>query len=405
METQLLKTLLSSSNYNENKPRLKRSIFSEEYAHLYDLLGMAHAKYQHDLSTDDLYSLWIVENPVATNAEKADTLDLIEDIRRANSLSDDVATDVIEELSRRELGREITNLGINLAEGDQSAFTLLTNLIARTSDNVSESEFGDPTDSDLEQLLQETSNDNRWQFNIRTVSRHVHGIGDGEFMILMARPETGKTAFLVSIIAGPDGFCEQGAKVLVIGNEEKTSRTLLRMYSAASGMTREEIVDNPEQAIESFNRIKDNLVMKDAQEWDLDKVSRYCSLIKPDVLVIDQADKIGVSGQFNASHEKLRELYRSLRELAKLHNCALIGVSQASVEAEGKSRVDFSMLEGSKTGKAAEADLIVGIGKHSASDDDAVDYTRFINISKNKLSGYHGCIPVTIEPYISRYTE
>ena len=95
-----------------------------------------------------------------------------------------------------------------------------------------------------------------------------------------------------------------------------------------------------------------------------------------------------------------------MRELAKRHDCAVIGVSQASAEAEGKTRVDFSMMEGSKTGKAAEADVVLGIGKHSGTNEDGEpDHTRFLTISKNKLSGYHGSIPVMIEPEIGRYRE
>ena len=52
-----------------------------------------------------------------------------------------------------------------------------------------------------------------------------------------------------------------------------------------------------------------------SMEWDLDRIDAYCHKMKPDVLIIDQADKVGVSGQYNATHERLRELYRRLREL------------------------------------------------------------------------------------------
>ena len=79
---------------------------------------------------------------------------------------------------------------------------------------------------------------------------------------------------------------------------------------------------------------------------------------------------------------------------------------QASADGEGKTRIDFSMAEGSKTGKAAEADVILGIGKHSGDNEDGLpDNTRFLTISKNKLSGYHGTIPVMIEPEIGRYSS
>jgi archaellum biogenesis ATPase FlaH len=201
------------------------------------------------------------------------------------------------------------------------------------------------------------------------------------------------------------GFCDQGASVLYLGNEEETSRTMLRSVQSASGMTREQITDDPKTANKRFELARDNLEMKDVVDWDLDRIDAYCRKMKPDVLVIDQVDKVGVSGSYNATHERFRELYRRIRELAKRHKCALIGVSQASNDAEGKTRVTFAMAEGSKTGKAAEADVILGIGKHSSGDDDEVDNTRFLTISKNKLSGFHGTITTILEPEIGRYRQ
>ena len=169
-------------------------------------------------------------------------------------------------------------------------------------------------------------------------------------------------------------------------------------------MTGQEIAEDPTTALQAFDCAKSNLEMKSVVDWDLDRVDAYVRKMKPDVLVIDQSDKVGVSGQYQATHERLRELYRRLRELAKRHNCALIGVSQASNDAEGKTRVTYAMAEGSKTGKGAEADVILGIGKHNGDNEDGeVDNSRFLTISKNKLSGYHGTIVVTLEPEVARY--
>lgn len=406
MELPLLKTLLRSSDYKANQSKLKRSIFSDDAAELYDLLDMAHAKYSHDLTPDEVYALWIADHPVATNTEKADFRDLLDDVQRSEALSEDIAQDVISKLHRREIGREITSLGINLSEGDTSAMGLLKALLDRVADSYSPDDFGPTTSKELDELLAISSDENRWQFNIHTLSRHLYGIGAGEFMIVLARPETGKTSFLVSLTAGPGGFCDQGAKVLFLGNEERTERTMLRAVQSASGMTRQQIADDPDTAMAAFSCAKANLEMMSVVDWNLDTVESFVHKMKPDVLIIDQSDKVGVSGQYQATHERLRELYRRLRELAKRHNCALIGVSQASAEAEGKTRVDFSMAEGSKTGKAAEADVILGIGKHSGDNEDGQpDHTRFLTISKNKLSGYHGTIAVMMEPDIARYNS
>lgn len=405
MEIELIKTLLNHEAYQSTQAKLRQSIFSEDGADLFVLLKDAHEKYDADLKPEDLYSIWLSKNPVATTSEINEFRDNIDDLKRAEAITSEVATDVIESLWRREIGRDIANIGINMSEGDTSALLKLQSLIEKISDSYMPDEFGEPTTDNIYELLAETSDDNRWKFNIETLARHVYGIGPAEFGIVFARPETGKSAFLISIIAGPGGFCQQGAKVLYLGNEERTTRTKLRAIQACSGMTREQIIENPDLAMSKYQAIKDRLIMKDVQEWDLDTINAYCEKIKPDAVFIDQADKVTISGQYNSSHERLRELYRSLRELAKRHDCALIGVSQASAEAEGKTRVDFSMLEGSKTGKAAEADLIIGIGKASSGDDNEPDNRRFINVSKNKLSGFHGYVIAMIEPEVSRYTE
>lgn len=405
MEIELIKTLLNHEAYQSTQAKLRQSIFSEDGADLFVLLKDAHEKYDADLKPEDLYSIWLSKNPVATTSEINEFRDNIDDLKRAEAITSEVATDVIESLWRREIGRDIANIGINMSEGDTSALLKLQSLIEKISGSYMPDEFGEPTTDNIYELLAETSDDNRWKFNIETLARHVYGIGPAEFGIVFARPETGKSAFLISIIAGPGGFCQQGAKVLYLGNEERTTRTKLRAIQACSGMTREQITENPDLAMSKYQAIKDRLIMKDVQEWDLDTINAYCEKIKPDAVFIDQADKVTISGQYNSSHERLRELYRSLRELAKRHDCALVGVSQASAEAEGKTRVDFSMLEGSKTGKAAEADLIIGIGKASSGDDNEPDNRRFINVSKNKLSGFHGYVIAMIEPEVSRYTE
>jgi len=407
LETQLLKTLLSADNYKANQSKLKRSIFSEDSAELYDLLGMAHAKYGHDLSLDECYAMWLADHPVATNTEKADFQDLIDDVRKASPISSDVAEDVIAKLWRKEIGREITNLGINMSEGDVSAMGLLKSLLERVGESYSPDDFGPTTSKNLNVLLAKTSNNGRWKFNIQTVSRHLYGIGPAEFMVVLARPETGKTTFLVSLTAGPDGFCDQGAKVLFLSNEEESVRTMLRAVQAASGLTREQIASNPDMALQAFSMGEANLEMNDIVDWDLDKIDAYCQKMKPDILIVDQACKVGLGGSSGiATHEKLGEVYRRLRELAKRHQCALIGVSQASADGEGKTRIDYSMMAGSKTSKAAEADVIIGIGRHSGTNEDGEpDNARFLTISKNKISGYHGTIPVILEPEIGRYTE
>ena len=69
--------------------------------------------------------------------------------------------------------------------------------------------------------------------------------------------------------------------------------------------------------------------------------------------------------------------------------------------AHNKLELSFDMMENSKTGKAAEADIIIGIGRNSNSD--AENKIRTLCISKNKINGYHGEPSCTIRRSISRY--
>ena len=405
MDKALLKTLLSSEFYQANKTKMRQSLFTGNNAEVYKTIAQAQDKYDQDISTNDILAIWATNNPVATVSEKEDFSDTLVEVREQTPLTPEIARDVIADLWRKETGRDVTNLGIQMAEGHVDAMAKLKTLIERTSEDYLPDDFGDPTTDDLHELLAQASDDARWKFNINQLSRQVYGVGPSEFMIIFARPETGKSALAVSLCAAPDGFCQQGAKVLYIGNEEATRRTKLRAIQSFTGMTTSEIQANPDIASSRYLAIRDRLIMKDAQEWDMNMLDGYVARIKPSILVIDQLDKVNISGQFGGTHEKLREIYRQARELAKRHECAIIAVSQASAEAEGRVRLDFSMMENSRTGKAAEADLICGVCKTSGEDDDGPDPTRFLQISKNKLSGWHGQIICNLQAEITRYVD
>lgn len=405
MDAQILKALLRNSFYVENKNRLGERLFGEDYQELYAVLAEAHKKYGHDITTDELSALWKVKNPVATRAETNTIDDLLQDIEQAKEPSHDVLKDLIGHLWRREIGRQIANLGLEMSEGNDEAMARLQRLVDENLESYLPDDFGLPTTTDLEQLLAITGDEARFKFNLPTLSRHIYGIGPAEFGIVFATPETGKTAFLVSLMAGPEGFAAQGAKTIYLGNEEATRRTMLRAYQAYTGMDRDEIALDPFRAKQKFREIEENLIMQDIQEWDLSKIESYIIKEGADVVIIDQADKVQIGGQFNAGHERLRALYNHLRELAKKCECAIIGVSQASAEASNKSRLDYTMMEGSKIGKAAEADLIIGIGRLDSGsiENSEPDHTRYITVSKNKLSGWHGTVICSIEPKVSRY--
>jgi len=403
MDNSLLKNCLKFDFFEQNKAKLRASLFEDELKEVYETITASHEKFAQDITPLELFAFWKSNNPTATAAWSAEIEDTINVTANSEDIKPEIAKDVIENLWRQSVGLDIANLGIRMSEGTIEAMDELNILLDRVSDGYLPDDFGDPTTDDIYELLAVTSDENRWQFNIETLSRAIYGIGAGEFAVVFACPETGKSAFIISLCAAPGGFCQQNAKVLYLGNEESTKRTKLRAIQSYTGLTRAEIEFDPVAAVSRYSGIKDNLIMKDIQEWDVQKMEAYISKVKPDLVIIDQADKLAVAGNFNAGHERLRELYRRLRETAKKYNCAVIGVSQASAEAENRSRLTMTMMEGSRVGKAAEADLIIGIGKLNSGEEDGPDNSRFLTVMKNKLSGYHGTISCNIQPEVSRY--
>ena len=393
--------MLNKKFYTQHKGMLSPTVFAGDISSLYETIQKAHEKYEEDIKVDELYSLHTaIFNPALTRAAKEKFSELVEDIKEVQEPSKEIAKDIMRILSDRDLAQRIAVEATEIFNGKDANFTEITGMIEKHKQNISEEKTPAVT-SDVEQVLDLLDVTTKWKFNIPVLKENVGGIGGGNLMIAFARPETGKTAFWVSLCAGPNGFAEQGAKIHAFINEEPAIRTQMRAISCYTGMTRDEIILEKKVAQSSWSEIKNNISMFDTVDWSMEDIDAHCEKHKPDIIVIDQLDKINVTGTYARTDEKLRQIYTSVREIAKRRDCAVIAISQASADAHNRNSISFDQMENSKTGKAAEADLIIGIGRNSNSD--LENKIRTLCISKNKINGYHGEPVCTIRRSISRY--
>ena len=379
-----------------------RTMFPSELADLYDTIVDGHDKYDRNLTVGEVRELYRVNNPTATRAKRELLAEILDDISAYAPMGEDVAQDVLTKLWQQEVGRRIADMGLAMMEGTPEKIHEIKELIDKSENGFVPDDDIEPITTSVEELLEYEANENCWEFNIPTLAKAVRGGKGGEFMIGFARPEIGKTAFYVSLAMAPNGFCAQGANVHIITNEEPAKRTMLRAVMAYTGYSKEQIYMNRSHASEKFTEIAPNITMLDNVDASIEWLNKYCANKKPDILIIDQLDKLNVSGTFARTDEKLREIYLKFREICKRHDVFGIGISQASADAENKTNVTYAMMENSKTGKAAEADLIIGIGKSDITDNN--DSRRYLTISKNKLTGFHGNIVCNLETATSRYT-
>ena len=402
MEKQLINLLLKKDFYSKNKSKIGKTVFTNGVGSFYDTIKKAHEKYpDNDLDINEVSALHTeVYNPALTRASKINFVNLIDDIKNEKLPNKDVANDILDSMYKKSVAHRIALEATNIYNGGDASFLTIKNYVDEIENEVEDIE-GSVTD-DIAELIKELDEDTQYTFgDIPDLRRLVKGVGKGNLMIVFARPETGKTAFWVSLVANRNGFASQGAKVHALVNEEPAIRTQMRLISCWTGMTKEEITKDISLATERWKDIKSNVKIVDTVNWDLDQIDAYCDAHKPDIVIVDQLDKIGVRGNFARTDEKLRAIYTGAREVAKRHDCCIIAISQASAEAQGRAELTFDMMENSRTGKAAEADLIIGIGQQNVVDSEAV--LRTLCVSKNKITGWHGRIDCEINPLLSRY--
>ena len=403
IEKQMIRLMLNKKFYTQYKGILSPTVFAGDISSLYDTIQKAHDKYEEDIKVDELYSLHTaIFNPALTRAAKEKFSELVEDIKEVQEPNKEIAKDIMRILSDRDLAQRIAVESTEIFNGKEANFNEITTMIEKHKHGIDEEKVPAVT-TNINEVLDLLSLTTKWKFNIPKLKECVGGIGGGNLMIAFARPETGKTAFWVSLCAGPNGFAEQGAKIHAFINEEPAIRTQMRAISCYTGMTRQEIVDDIQTAQSYWGDIKNNISMFDTVDWSIEDIDSHCEKHEPDIIVIDQLDKVNVTGTYARTDEKLRQIYTSTREIAKRRNCAVIAISQASADAHNRNSISFDQMENSKTGKAAEADLIIGIGKNTGADPS--DRTRTLCVSKNKINGYHGEPVCTIRREISRYGE
>lgn len=404
MELAILKSLLNKEFYQEYRGATCPSkLFSKDNAKIKTMIDEAMVKYNRDLSVDEIEGLFFAADPSLTTAQEDVYKQTFNKMRNEIDVGSDVAQDILSSLYRHYLGEEIANIGWQYVNGTNNSLEPLRNMLDNYRDDFIPDISVEWDDISIENILAKDDEEAKWVFNLPPLADRVAGVNAGHLIIGGARPNTGKTSFHASIIAGPNGFAEQGAKCIILCNEEATHRVARRYLTAASGMTIKEVRNNPRMAHQRYARVRENIVIKDVTGKDMHWVEAVCKTYKPDIVVLDMGDKFAGTG-FTTQHEALKACAIHARQVAKEYGCAIFYMSQLSAEAQNKIVLDQSMMEGSKTGKASEADLMLLISKNRPVEgEEEQDYERHINIAKNKLTGWHGMLTCQLNYHIGRY--
>ena len=406
MELSLIRSLMDKEFYDDHRgAKCPDRLFSKDVRKIKQAIDTAMDRYERTITPDEIEALFMSNNPTLTTAQKGAYSSLFNQIKKEAPMGSDIAQEVLSKLFQQVVGEDVANLGFDYVNGTKGSLEPLRDILERYSDDFTPDLRIEWDDIDVDTLLEKNDLESQWTFNIPTRTRKVEGVNAGHLIEVGARPNTGKTSFHASLIAAPGGFAHQGAKCVILCNEEASHRVGARYLTAATGMTMQEVKENPSRARDAYSVVADNIKIKDASDRDMSWVESVCKSYKPDVVILDMGDKFARTGGFSRPDEALKANAIYARQIAKSHNCAIFYMSQLSADAEGKVLLNQSMMEGSRTGKAAEADLMVLIAKNPVVDgQEEEDTQRHLNIVKNKLSGWHGVVHCDLEYKTARYT-
>ena len=405
MEISMLRSLMDKGFYDDHRgSKCPDRLFSADNRKIKQTIDKAMDQYNRSVTPDEVQALFLSSNPTMTTAQKTGFDSLFAQLKREAPMGSDIAQEVLSKLFQKVVGEDIANIGFDMVSGTGGTMETLRNLLERYGDDFTPNLNIEWDDISIETLMAKAELEARWSFNIPSVARKVEGVSAGQLIEVGARPNTGKTSFHASLIAGPNGFAHQGAKCVILCNEEPTHRVGARYLTAAAGMSAREVKENMGKAKSLYEPVMSNIKIKEASGRDMNWVESVAKTYRPDVLVLDMGDKFKAEGGFARQDEALKACAIHARQIAKAYDCAVFYMSQLSAEAEGRSQLNQSMMEGSRTGKAAEADLMILIGKSPTVEGQEEDSPlRHMNIVKNKLNGWHGMVNCELDYLTARY--
>jgi replicative DNA helicase len=250
------------------------------------------------------------------------------------------------------------------------------------------------------------------------LNRSLGPLRTGNFIIVAARVEVGKTTFLASEVSYLAQQLPKDRPVIWVNNEEESSVVFFRIVQAALGITSKEIIGDTTGCMVRYkdrmhgdeNKIR---VLKDTNtKKNLETLFKE---VNPGLIVFDQLDKVD---GFRRSEDRedviLGRIYKWARELARTYGPVIAAsqLSASAVEMKDPPFIGMDALRGSKTDKPGEADAVVTIGKFKDPKTPEEELVRTINVPKNKLPGggsksveteRHGQYLVTIDPMRARF--
>jgi len=303
-------------------------------------------------------------------------------------LNEETRNGILDTLLELRLGTDLATL---LARYDAGELPNIHAAISRAVDeykaDCSTGAECDYITDDIHDLLDEELDNSGLHWRLEALNNSMRGMRPGDFGIVAARPDKGKTMFLASEVTYLAPQLPEGKTILWLNNEGQGKRIITRLYQASLGGTLSELgilrrggllKRAYSDRVGAWNKIR----IVDIHEKDSFTVEQIIERNNPGVVIYDMIDHIRGFGDMPRTDLQLEEMYKWARTISVKHNLIGIATSQISNDGEGLQYPPQGCLKDSKTGKQGACDWILMIG---ASNDPNLNNVRYLGLPKNKL--------------------
>lgn len=302
-----------------------------------------------------------------------------------------------ERLVQAEAASRLTSMLEKFGEGDEIDLGIALRQVVEQYELDTKRKVKVPfVEIDIDVELQAVDQDIGFHWRQPEINDAMRPLTSGDFGIVAARPDVGKTTFFTDNCTHWAPQVDQlypgeGRHILWFNNEGPGKRIQMRCRNSALNATYSQLVEKSKAGTikdeyatalggrESIIRVFD---VHDYWNHEIEDIIRA---FPPAIIVFDMLDNIKFGGLANNNGQRtdqlLEAMYQWGRVLAVKHDCAVLATSQISADGENLAYPTLSMLKDSKTGKQGAADFILTIGYQDTAPSD-----RFLGLTKNKLS-------------------
>lgn len=307
-------------------------------------------------------------------------------------VDEDTRAGILQEMHELTLGAAVSNIAVEFENGD------LYNIQGALSEALDRYRIDSGikghsyVEDDIFDLLKDEFNEAGLRWRLRTLNEAMRPLRGGDFGIIAARPDQGKTTFIADSATFFAKQLPDTRPVLWLNNEGKGSRIKPRLYQSALNMTIDELTamagtqESRDRLIgmyrEAMNGRMDKIRIADIHGYSTFQVETLIEENQPGVVIYDMIDHIRGFGSEARTDLQLEEMYKWARERSVKYDFVGLATSQVSNDGDGLQYPSLGMLKDSKTGKQGACDFILMIGSVY---DPNLRASRFLSLPKNKL--------------------